>query len=54
MKEDITEAIQAEEEKIKSIQNNEYFYYSTEILKEEYIEHLAKFFLEKDNKWYHP
>ncbi|EGR28814.1 nucleic acid binding, putative [Ichthyophthirius multifiliis] len=53
MKNDLEDAIQAQEQKIKKEQNNDYLIFNTEAVQKEHIGRLCKVFYEKELKWYH-
>lgn len=53
LRQDLLGAINYEESQIKSTQNSEDFYFSTEVLISEHIDRLCKTYFESDNRWYH-
>ncbi|KAL4470185.1 hypothetical protein ABPG74_011796 [Tetrahymena malaccensis] len=53
LKTDLENAIQVQEQEIKTKQNNEYFFFNTEAIQAEHVNRLCKVFYENELKWYH-
>jgi len=53
LRQDLIEAMTYEAGSIKSLQNNEEFFFSVEVLLPEHVDRLCKTYFEADNRWYH-
>lgn len=53
LRQDLLGAINYEETSIKTIQANEDFFFSVEVLLPEHLDRLCKTYFEADNRWYH-